>query len=73
MSGSNFVETPEALERCVIGDGDTGFGGSGNVRRTVRGYADAGALASYRSERWCPNRYTKHQQSLGNAPPSVAC
>ena len=26
----------------VIGDGDTGFGGSGNVRRTVRGYAAAG-------------------------------
>ena len=27
---------------CVIGDGDTGFGGSGNVRRTMRGYAAAG-------------------------------
>ena len=26
----------------VIGDGDTGFGGSGNVRRTMRGYATAG-------------------------------
>ena len=27
---------------CVIGDGDTGFGGSANVKRTVRGYAAAG-------------------------------
>jgi 2-methylisocitrate lyase-like PEP mutase family enzyme len=26
----------------VIGDGDTGFGGSGNVRRTIEGYAQAG-------------------------------
>lgn len=26
----------------VIGDGDTGFGGSGNVRRTIEGYARAG-------------------------------
>ena len=26
----------------VIGDGDTGFGGPGNIRRTLRGYAAAG-------------------------------
>ena len=35
----------EATRNCgllVIGDGDTGFGGSGNVRRTMRGYAAAG-------------------------------
>ena len=27
---------------CIIGDGDTGFGGVGNVRRTIEGYARAG-------------------------------
>ena len=26
----------------LLGDGDTGFGGSGNVRRTIEGYAKAG-------------------------------
>jgi len=26
----------------VIGDGDTGFGTAGNIRRTMRGYAAAG-------------------------------
>ena len=26
----------------VIGDGDTGFGGPGNIRRSLRGYAAAG-------------------------------
>ena len=30
---------------AVIGDGDTGFGGSSNVRRAVRGYAAAGFAA----------------------------
>lgn len=27
---------------AIIGDGDTGFGGSGNIRRTIEGYARAG-------------------------------
>ena len=32
-----------ALERIpCIGDGDTGYGNAVNVKRTVRGYADAG-------------------------------
>ena len=31
---------------CFIGDGDTGFGSSGNVRRAVEGYARAGFAAS---------------------------
>lgn len=29
-------------EICCIGDGDTGYGNAVNVKRTVRGYAQAG-------------------------------
>ena len=29
----------------ILFDGDTGWGNAGNVYRTVRGYADAGAAA----------------------------
>ncbi len=29
-------------ELCVIGDGDTGFGSSGNIKRTIEGFAAAG-------------------------------
>lgn len=39
--GRNICEATRG-RLCVIGDGDTGFGGSGNVRRTMRGYAEAG-------------------------------
>ena len=39
--GRNICEATRG-KLCVIGDGDTGFGGSANVRRTVRGYASAG-------------------------------
>ena len=42
-----------ARPRCVIGDGDTGFGGSSNIRRTVRGYAAAGALCFRSSSLSC--------------------
>ena len=38
----NVCEATRGCGLLVIGDGDTGFGGSGNVRRTVRGYAAAG-------------------------------
>lgn len=32
-----------ALDRiCCIGDGDTGYGNAVNVKRTVKGYAQAG-------------------------------
>ena len=32
-----------SLEKiCCIGDGDTGYGNAVNVKRTVRGYAQAG-------------------------------
>ena len=38
-----WISCESCEPRCVIGDGDTGFGGSGNIRRTIRGYAAAGA------------------------------
>ena len=38
----NVCEATRGCGLLVTGDGDTGFGGSGNVRRTVRGYAAAG-------------------------------
>ena len=38
--GRNVCEA--ARHTCVIGDGDTGFGTSANLRRTIEGYARAG-------------------------------
>ena len=38
--GRNVCEA--ARHTCVIGDGDTGFGTSANIRRTIEGYARAG-------------------------------
>ena len=38
----NICEATKRLGLLVIGDGDTGFGSSGNVRRTMCGYAAAG-------------------------------
>ena len=47
------VEMEDVARQCVraaggvplIVDGDTGFGGASNLRRTVRGFAQAGAAA----------------------------
>ena len=44
----------ETARQCVraaggvplIVDGDTGFGGASNLRRTIRGFAEAGAAAA---------------------------
>ena len=32
----------------IIGDGDTGYGNAVNVKRTVKGYAQAGFAGEYR-------------------------
>jgi len=40
--GQNICAAIDTRRLLVIGDGDTGFGGSGNVRRTIEGYAKAG-------------------------------
>ena len=37
----------QAVRMPVIGDGDTGYGNAINVKRTVKGYADAGLAAHH--------------------------
>ena len=45
-----------AVEMPVIGDGDTGYGNPVNVKRTVRGYADAGMAAVMIEDQIWPKR-----------------
>ncbi|CAE7195556.1 Dml [Symbiodinium natans] len=59
-------------EMCVIGDGDTGFGGSGNVRRTVRGYADAG-FAGITIEDQCYPKRCAYAKGLAVVEREEAC
>jgi hypothetical protein len=40
MQGRNVNEATRSIP--IIGDGDTGYGNAMNVKRTVRGYAQAG-------------------------------
>ena len=51
-SGSDLVAIP------VIVDGDTGYGGASNIRRTVRGLAAAGAAAITIEDQCFPKRCT---------------
>ncbi|MCB2263420.1 MAG: isocitrate lyase/PEP mutase family protein [Candidatus Thiosymbion ectosymbiont of Robbea hypermnestra] len=51
--GRNILE---AVSFPVIGDGDTGYGNPANVRRTVRGYADAGFAAIMIEDQLAPKR-----------------
>lgn len=48
----------------VIGDGDTGYGNALNVRRTVQGYAQAGAACVMIEDQFAPKRcgHTKGKQ-----------
>ena len=60
------VEMEETARQCVraagevpvIVDGDTGFGGASNLRRTVRGFAQAGAAAVSIEDQAFPKRCT---------------
>ena len=60
------VEMEETARQCVraaggvplIVDGDTGFGGASNLRRTVRGFAAAGAAAISIEDQAFPKRCT---------------
>ncbi len=51
--GRNILD---AVSFPVIGDGDTGYGNPANVRRTVRGYADAGFAAIMIEDQLAPKR-----------------
>mmetsp|Transcript_692 Transcript_692/g.2322 ORF Transcript_692/g.2322 Transcript_692/m.2322 type:complete len:170 (+) Transcript_692:636-1145(+) len=53
-TGRNIVNACESL--LVIGDGDTGFGGSANVMRTVEGYARAGFAGISIEDQMFPKR-----------------
>ncbi|MCI8297364.1 MAG: isocitrate lyase/PEP mutase family protein [Lachnospiraceae bacterium] len=46
----------EACELPIIADADTGYGGHGNVYRTVRGYERAGAAALHLEDQVWPKR-----------------
>jgi 2-methylisocitrate lyase-like PEP mutase family enzyme len=41
-----------------IGDGDTGFGGAQNIKRTVEGYAKAGFACIMLEDQVAPNRWS---------------
>jgi 2-methylisocitrate lyase-like PEP mutase family enzyme len=46
----------EAVSIPVVADADTGYGGIGNVRRTVRAYEDAGASGLHLEDQEMPKR-----------------
>lgn len=56
-----------AVSLPVIGDADTGFGNPVNVRRTVRGYADAGFACVMIEDQVSPKRcgHTPGKQTVG--------
>ncbi|CAK9024161.1 2 [Durusdinium trenchii] len=55
----------------VIGDGDTGFGSSGNIRRTMRGYALAGFAGISIEDQVYPKRCS-YAQGLAVEPRTAA-
>ena len=58
-----------ACDIPVIGDGDTGYGNAMNVKRTVRGYADAGFACAMIEDQRAPKRcgHTRGKQVVDRA------
>ncbi|MCH8998977.1 MAG: isocitrate lyase/PEP mutase family protein [Proteobacteria bacterium] len=58
-----------AVSIPVIGDGDTGYGNAVNVKRSVRGYAQAGFAAIMIEDQVSPKRcgHTRGKQVVGRA------
>ena len=56
-----------AVRIPVIADGDTGYGNAVNVKRTVRGYAQAGCAAVMIEDQVWPKRcgHTRGKQVMG--------
>ena len=56
----NVVQALENISPCppIIVDGDTGFGGENNIRRTVRQFASAGAAAITIEDQMFPKKCT---------------
>lgn len=59
----------DAVSIPVIGDGDTGFGNAINVKRTVKGYADAGFACVMIEDQLAPKRcgHTQGKQVVSRA------
>jgi 2-methylisocitrate lyase-like PEP mutase family enzyme len=57
----------DAVSIPVIGDADTGYGNAMNVRRTVRGYAQAGFACAMIEDQLAPKRcgHTRGKQVVG--------
>uniref|UniRef100_A0A7S4NZF5 Carboxyvinyl-carboxyphosphonate phosphorylmutase n=1 Tax=Paramoeba aestuarina TaxID=180227 RepID=A0A7S4NZF5_9EUKA len=53
---SSLASSPSSAPIPVIGDGDTGYGGGMNVKRTVKGYAQAGLAAVMIEDQTMPKR-----------------
>ncbi|CAE7355058.1 Dml [Symbiodinium natans] len=60
---------------CCIGDGDTGYGNAVNVKRTVRGYAQAGMSGVMIEDQVAPKRcgHTKGTMVVSRAEEEVDC
>lgn len=75
--GKKVCDATRASQLCIIGDGDTGFGSSGNIRRAVRGYAAAGLAAISIEDQVYPKRcsYAKRLavESRSDAVERVRC
>jgi 2-methylisocitrate lyase-like PEP mutase family enzyme len=58
-----------AVSIPMIGDGDTGFGSAQNIKRTVRGYADAGFACIMLEDQVAPKRcgHTDGKSVVGRA------
>lgn len=56
----------ESVSIPVLGDGDTGYGNAANVKRTVRGYAQAGFACVMIEDQVAPKRcgHTKGKQTV---------
>lgn len=61
-----------AVDIPVIGDGDTGYGNAMNVKRTVRGYADAGFACVMIEDQVAPKR-CGHTTGKTALPREEAC
>ena len=67
--GRNVCEA--ARHTCVIGDGDTGFGTSANIRRTIEGYARAGFSGISIEDQVYPKRCS-HALGLRRSAPRLS-
>lgn len=66
----NVAETSDVIDIPLIADADTGFGNAVNVRRTVMGFAKAGASGLLIEDQVNPKRY-RLTHSVQSPPPEM--